>query len=345
MRLLKVLLVVGCLLLASLFTLARLDFRAPETEGEEAPPSPVQTGLVWLFERFKLPDMPAVESGQPTETPKEPPLPRPVDLSPARPGELPTPSAAFPNFAAIKDIKERKKRFFEFMGPLVEAENLQVQEQRLQILRLHEGVQKGQEMSVYDRKWLRQLCAQYRLSTEELSVDDLFQQLLVRVDMVPPELALAQAAIESAWGQSRFAYFGNNLFGEWCFTPGCGIVPAARPQGKTYEVAAFLTPIHAVRSYIQNLNAHPAYRQFRALRYQKRLAGERPDGHSLALGLQKYAAIGMEYVDKIRTVIRQNKRQMSSAGFPELALLQEESPSLWAALWAFYSGHLEGGAG
>ena len=306
--------------MAGLFTLARLDFRPPETEAEGALESPVQTGLVWLFERFTLPGLPSDAPRQNEEIPKRATLPRPVDLSPAQPGQLPTPSAAFPDFASIKDTRARKRRFFEFMAPLVQAENIQVQEQRLQILRLHEGVQKGQVLSDYDKAWLRNLCTEYRLSTDELSLDALFQQLLMRVDMVPPELALAQAAIESAWGQSRFAYCGNNLFGEWCFTPDCGIVPAARPQGQTYEVAAFLTPIRAVRSYIQNLNAHPAYRQFRVLRYEKRLAGERPDGHTLALGLQKYAEIGMDYVVKIRAVIRQNKRLMSISGFSELAL-------------------------
>ena len=104
---------------------------------------------------------------------------------------------------------------------------------------------KRERLSDYDKEWLRNL-SQDRVSTEELSMDALFQELLMRVDTVPPELALAQAAIESAWGQSRFAYCGNNLFGEYCFTPGCGIVPAGRPQRQTYEVAAFLTPIHAV---------------------------------------------------------------------------------------------------
>ena len=206
------------------------------------------------------------------------------------------------------------------MAPLIEAENIQLEGKRLQLLRLHEGVQKGKTLSDYDKEWLRNLSQEYRVSTEELSMDALFQELLMRVDTVPPELALAQAAIESAWGQSRFAYCGNNLFGEYCFTPGCGIVPAGRPQRQTYEVAAFLTPIHAVHSYIRNLNVHPAYRQFRVLRYEKRLAGERPDGHTLALGLQKYAKTGMAYVAKIRTVISQNKRLMALADFSELAL-------------------------
>ncbi len=252
-------------------------------------------------------------------------LPRSVDLSPDEPNSLPRASAAFPDFAAIKDTKMRKESFFEFMAPLIEAENIQIKEKRLQLLRLREGVQQGKELSSYDKEWLLNLCQEYRIPTEELSTDALFQELLMRVDTVPSELALAQAAIESAWGQSRFAYCGNNLFGEYCFTPGCGIVPAGRPRGQTYEVAAFLTPVQAVHSYIQNLNSHPAYGQFRVLRYEKRLAGERPDGHTLALGLQKYAKTGKAYVAKIRTVIRQNRRLMALPGFSEVTLQRRDS--------------------
>jgi len=285
MRLLKVPLVLCFLLLVLLFKPTQIDFSSPEAAT----------------------------------------LPRSVDLSLDEPDSLPRASAAFPDFAAIKDTKMRKESFFEFMAPLIEAENIQIEEKRLQLLRLREGVQQGKELSGYDKEWQLNLCQGYRIPTEELSTDALFQELLMRVDTVPSELALAQAAIESAWGQSRFAYCGNNLFGEYCFTPGCGIVPAGRPRGQTYEVAAFLTPVQAVHSYIQNLNSHPAYGQFRVLRYEKRLAGERPDGHTLALGLQKYAKTGKAYVAKIRTVIRQNRRLMALPGFSEVTLQRRDS--------------------
>ena len=285
MRLLKVSLVLCFLLFVPLFKPAQIDFSSPQAAT----------------------------------------LPRSVDLSPDEPNSLPRASAAFPDFAAIKDTKMRKESFFEFMAPLIEAENIQIEEKRLQLLRLREGVQQGKELSGYDKEWLLNLCQEYRIPTEGLSTDALFQELLMRVDTVPSELALAQAAIESAWGQSRFAYCGNNLFGEYCFTPGCGIVPTGRPRGQTYEVAAFLTPVQAVHSYIQNLNSHPAYGQFRVLRYEKRLAGERPDGHTLALGLQKYAKTGKAYVAKIRTVIRQNRRLMALPGFSEVTLQRRDS--------------------
>ncbi|MCJ7602030.1 MAG: glucosaminidase domain-containing protein, partial [Desulfobulbaceae bacterium] len=41
------------------------------------------------------------------------------------------------------------------------------------------------------------------------------EKLLLRVDVLPVSLILAQGAIESSWGGSRFVAEGNNLFGIW----------------------------------------------------------------------------------------------------------------------------------
>ena len=43
---------------------------------------------------------------------------------------------------------------------------------------------------------------------------DTLRELLRRVDVIPPSLVLAQGAIESGWGTSRFARQGNNLYGQ-----------------------------------------------------------------------------------------------------------------------------------
>lgn len=227
--------------------------------------------------------------------------------------------AALPDFASIKDVKQRKRRFFEFMQPLIEAENTKVREQRLQILRLHNAFKDGRDLSAHDREWLQELCKEYQVPSADLRPEETFARLLMHVDVVPLELALVQAANESAWGRSRFARRWNNIFGERCLEEGCGIVPDRRPPGATYKVAIFDSPTHSVRSYIDNLNSHPAYHRFRVLRYEKRLAGERPDGYTLILGLRKYSDTGMDYVRGLRTMMRQNK---------DLIVIPESQPAL-----------------
>lgn len=57
---------------------------------------------------------------------------------------------------------------------------------------------------------------QYRLDNLPLNEQGI-DQLLVRVDILPPELVLSQAATESGWGTSRMARKLNNFFGHYCF--------------------------------------------------------------------------------------------------------------------------------
>ena len=84
-------------------------------------------------------------------------------------------------------------------------------------------------LSRADRRFLAGLVDRYEIDTSASS-EDQRAELMVRLDTVPMSLALTQAAMESAWGTSRFAREGNNLFGQWCYQPGCGIVPKRRGE-------------------------------------------------------------------------------------------------------------------
>ncbi|MCG8669415.1 MAG: glucosaminidase domain-containing protein [Pseudomonadales bacterium] len=197
-----------------------------------------------------------------------------------------------PNFSAISNIKERKTAFFDFLGPLVEKENQRIAELRANL----------DDMST---EQLIALSSEYDLPQEQKA--DLVTSLKSRIDEIPPSLVMAQAAIESAWGTSRFAQEGNNLFGEWCFTPGCGIVPKARPANKHHEVRRFDSPEHSVRSYMQNLNSHNAYDLLRIQRADQRARQSALNGCYLATGLQSYSQKGLGYVEMVKTFIRSNR--------------------------------------
>jgi Bax protein len=129
------------------------------------------------------------------------------------------------------------------------------------------------------------------------------------VDTIPASLVLAQAANESAWGTSRFARQGKNVFGIWCFRDGCGKVPNARAPGKRHEVASFDSVQDGVSYYLLLLNTHPAYAQLRSLRDEKRRVDEKPTGATLAEGLLRYSERGGAYVRELQAMIRVNQLQ------------------------------------
>ncbi len=210
---------------------------------------------------------------------------------------------ALPDFAAIREVKAKKEAFFDFIRPLVEQEN-----QRILALRQRlQGLQQQAALSEQDHVFILGLAQRYRVKHQRLSAEQLFSELLKRVDTVPVSLALSQSANESAWGVSRFAVEGNNLFGQWCFKPGCGIVPARRGAGAEHEVAKFSSPQASVRGYIHNLNTNSAYEDFRFLRREQRRHQQTLSGLYLAGGLMRYSGRGADYIAELQAMIRVNK--------------------------------------
>lgn len=215
---------------------------------------------------------------------------------------VPEPRAAMPDFRAFAAGAERKSQFFEYTRTLVEQANDEVRRQRERLVRLADK----DALGYFDRRWLRAMADRYRLDMPDATGSELIDALLLRVDAVPASLALAQAAKESGWGTSRFARDGYNLFGEWCFEPGCGIVPQQRGEGRTHEVEAFASPLESVASYLHNLNTHPGYRELRRQRLALRKAGRPLSGIALAEGLSQYSERRGEYVEEVKRLIIAN---------------------------------------
>ena len=142
---------------------------------------------------------------------------------------------------------------------------------------------------------------------------ELVETLLRRVDVVPVSLALAQAAKESGWGTSRFVREGNNLFGEWCFEEGCGIVPKARAPGRRHEVRSFESPQASVESYLRNINTHPGYRSLRGARKAQRETRKDLSGVALARELSQYSERREDYVTEVRNLIIGNDLESPAA--------------------------------
>ncbi len=205
-----------------------------------------------------------------------------------------------PDFAA-KPVAQRKNDFVAFVLPHVRQENERIRSIRSRL----KGLLETDNWSAEDFQWLATTSKTYRLSYTAID-EYLVHRLLSRVDTLPPSLVLAQAAIESAWGTSRFARKANNIFGHWCMTPGCGIVPKERPLEASYEVYKFETIAQAVHRYYMNLNTNRAYEVLREIRACHREEGESLSGPVMAGGLLAYSGRGADYIDSLRHLIRAN---------------------------------------
>ncbi|SOB78443.1 Bax protein [Marinobacter sp. LV10R510-11A] len=225
-----------------------------------------------------------------------------------------------PDFTGYSDTTEKKVAFFSFMYPRVVLANSRILIERDYL----DSLTTKDTLSKKEHSWLTAQSKRLRVDEEPGSPEQ-FTQLRKRLDVIPPSLILAQAANESAWGTSRFALRGNSLFGQWCFSKGCGLVPLSRNEGASHEVAAFPSPYHSVRAYIQNLNRHGSYQVLRDTRLDDREAGDPLSGLSLARGLISYSERGEEYVAEIRSMIRYNNLAFYDTQFRNI--LSDGSPS------------------
>lgn len=207
-----------------------------------------------------------------------------------------------PDFAAFPAGKERKTAFITYFSPIVLAQNQAILETREILLALQEK----EDLGWWDRRKVSAIATKYRMKEFDVTNVEQWEVLLQRVDVIPASLALTQGAKESSWGSSRFAREGNNFFGQWCFSKGCGLVPSQRDDDKNHEVAVFDSPKESVAEYLRNLNTHDAYVALRAIRTQLKKENKPVTGNALAQGLSRYSEEGQKYVEEVRSMIRVN---------------------------------------
>ena len=129
-----------------------------------------------------------------------------------------------------------------------------------------------------------------------------------REKQIPRELIIAQAALETGWGTSRFANEANNLFGIRTWNKDEPyLLPIPWTKWPGWGVKVFKTKCDSVAHYIKIINEVFAYEEFREVRAKILEHGETPNGLDLAHTLTKYAS-RPNYTELVATLIKYNIR-------------------------------------
>ncbi|WP_417658340.1 glucosaminidase domain-containing protein [Pseudidiomarina sp.] len=212
-----------------------------------------------------------------------------------------------PDFNDFTDVREKKQAFFGYLAPIVKAENEKIEAERNRALELKNIIKSATKLTKQQRQQLETIASRYNVEVDYDDLEATFGVLMRRVDVVPEALVLVQAANESGWGTSRFALDALNFFGQWCFSPGCGLVPDSRVDGMNHEVRKFDSVNASVRSYLRNINTHPAYFDLRRLRAERRSTGADVRALDLTPGLLSYSERGEDYIHELNSMIRVNR--------------------------------------
>lgn len=189
------------------------------------------------------------------------------------------------------DPDTRVAEFIKHFLPYVEAENKRIMVTRQRLIAILNKLSVPRPISRQEREWVQSLYKKYGASNTK--------ELLRRIDIIPPSLAVAQAALESGWGTAELARSHNVFYGQksWSDTGS-----AEGKYGERYR--AFDSPHMSVGAYMLNLNTHPAYQGFRDERAALRKAGEPLSGEVLATTLEKYSTLGKTYIQRLLKLMR-----------------------------------------
>ena len=196
----------------------------------------------------------------------------------------------------LQSVQLKKETFIKIVLPLIVAENEKILDDREKLKALSEK----KFTTDLEKQWLRQKLLEYKVKKGDLN------ELMLRMDMIPVSIALAQAAKESGWGTSRFALEGNAIFGQWTWD-GQGIAPLERDSDKNHKILKFPILRASVKAYKNNLNTHKSYSKFREKRKQLRDKNKNITGLALTGTLKNYAQTGSEYTKILNQIITQNR--------------------------------------
>jgi len=203
----------------------------------------------------------------------------------------------YPSHISLKGlpVEERKKRFIQLLVPLIKQANREVLSERAFILK----VKGKKELTGKEKRELSYLMKKYRAKS--------LKELLLKVNSVPVSLILAQGAIESGWGTSRFFTEANNIFGIYSFKG----KKCLKAKGSSVCLKVYDNLYSSVKDYIYNLNVGWAYKRFRELR------AKGADIFTLAESLDLYSTRKKEYVELVKNVVKKNHLERFDE--PELA--------------------------
>jgi Bax protein len=183
-------------------------------------------------------------------------------------------------------VQEKKTRFKALIVPAV---NDVYNELMSQYKEVSTSIESGKNSNQ-----IEQLKAEYKATNNN--------ELLMALKPHPKSIAIAQAAMESAWATSRFFNEANNIFGVWSFDEDEPRIAALQKRGdKTIWVKKYSSIKAAVKDYYRTLGRSSAFKEFRTLRMQSN------DPFLLVTKLDRYSEKGAEYGHELTSIIKFNK--------------------------------------
>lgn len=188
----------------------------------------------------------------------------------------------------------RKKKFIDVILPTVLIYRHELTQNLDQVKLLREKSRYALSWSAADSLFMSQMFETYKTRN--------FDELIRRMHPPPVSLVIAQAALESGWGSSRFFKDANNVFGIWSFSEkDKRILANESREGKPIYLKKYDNFLGSVRDYHVLLARSNSYEEFRNCIHRGNNVFE------LIWYLRMYSELRDQYVIMLRNVIVSNE--------------------------------------
>lgn len=185
------------------------------------------------------------------------------------------------DFSKIEKQKYRNELFIRILAPLALKINEEISNERASLLRLERSFKRNNTLSEDEISRLESFATKYdyftRIKGNERIAEQI-DQLKIRINVVPPSILIAAAAMETNWGFSRIAQQANSLYKEKVWYTDEGLEPLEN-KDDGYRFKIFNSLIESMRSFALTFNSNIAYfnawnARSAAINRQKNLIGE-----------------------------------------------------------------------
>lgn len=165
------------------------------------------------------------------------------------------------DFQEIPLQKYRNELFIRILTPLALKINEEITNERNALLRIEKSYLKNKKLTPDELEKLENFATKYDYFTRKTGKTRIglqIQNLKKRINIIPPSIFVAAAAMESNWGFSRPAKLANSLYKEKVWFTNEGLEPLENKEDG-YRFKIFDSLIECMRSFALTFNSNINY--------------------------------------------------------------------------------------